>query len=177
MLTFLFWVSIIAGGALVLLMLLSLLGVVDIDTDLGDVSSDADGSSGGIGLLKGFLTFLSVAAWVMRYTLLVEQNTFVAAFIGVIAGLVAFTLLNYLFKYLLRSQENVNWSMDDAIFAKGEIYLRIPEDGEGIAKVLIRGAFRELPARSFNGVPLNTGTKVVVMEVGKTHVTVRADID
>ena len=90
MLTILFYVSIIAGGVLVILMLISLFSGIDLDTDIGDVSVNGDTSSGGIGLLKGFLTFLSVSSWVTRYFILTEQSPILAGFIGVLAGMVAF---------------------------------------------------------------------------------------
>lgn len=172
MLTTLFYISIITGGLLVLLMLISLISGIDLEIDLGDTSADADSSSGGIGLLKGFLTFLSVASYVTRYFILTEQNTFIAGLIGIFSGIVAFLILNYLFRYLLKNEENVNWNMEDAVYAEGDVYLKIPGKGQGIAKVLIKGSYKELKATSYDGSTLPTGSKIIVMEVHDNSVAV-----
>jgi len=59
MITLLTRISIFAGGKLILLFLLSLLRGSDLDVDIGSTEVDAD--AGGLGLIKGFLTFISVA--------------------------------------------------------------------------------------------------------------------
>jgi len=49
MITLLTWISIFAGGLLILLFLLSLLGGFDLDVDIGSTEVDAD--AGGLGLI------------------------------------------------------------------------------------------------------------------------------
>jgi len=72
MITILTWVSIVAGGILILLMLLSLIGGLDLDLDLG--SPDVDTDAGGIGLIKGILTFTSVSSWVIKVLLVSNKS-------------------------------------------------------------------------------------------------------
>lgn len=174
MVTILTWISIFAGGLLVLLMLLSLLGGLDLDIDVGGSEIDTDGS--GIGFVKGFLTFISVGSWVMKIMVGSEQNPAIAAAIGVVAGLAAFWLLSKVFKLLLRNESNVNWSMDDALFSDGEVYLKIPKDGSGLVTVEINGVNRELKAKSSNDNELSTGTKISVISVEGEYVVVTSEV-
>ncbi len=173
MITILTWVSILAGGILILLFLLSLIGGFDLDTDIGSTEVDTDG--GGLGLIKGMLTFVSVGSWVMKILLGSQQNPAIAACIGVISGLVAFAILSKLFQLLLRNEENVNWSMDDALFARGNVYLKIPAEGTGIVNVEVNGVNRELKAKSSDHVELKTDTAITVVSVEGEFAHVRKE--
>ena len=164
MITVLTWVSIIAGGILVLLLLLSLLGGLDIDVDIETGGGDVDTSAGGIGLMKGSLTFISVSSWVMKVLMVGQQGKTLSIVIGVLAGISAFMLLNYLLKFLMKNEENVNWKMSDALFQKGTTYLKIPSEGEGIVQIQIRGTSRELKAKSKDGIEIKTGEPVIVVD-------------
>ena len=161
------WVSIIAGGILVLLLLLSLLGGLDIDVDIDTDGGGTDSSAGGIGLMKGALTFVSISSWVMKVLMVGQQGKTLSIVVGIISGILAFALLNYLLKALLRNEENVNWKMSDALFQRGTTYLKIPAGGEGIVHVDIRGASRELKAKSKSGKEIKTGESVIVIETIK----------
>ena len=167
MIAILTWVSIIAGGILVLLLLLSLLGGLDIDVDIETGGGDTDTSAGGIGLMKGALTFISVSSWVMKVLMLGQQGKALSITTGVLSGILAFALLNYLLKFLLKNEENVNWKMSDALFQRGTTYLRIPIDGEGIVQVDIKGTSRELKAKSKSGKEIKTGESIIVVETQK----------
>jgi len=100
----LFWVSIFAGGLLILLLLLSILGGLEFDADIG---SDVDSDGGGIGLLKGILTFVSTSSWMIKIMLLANKNPWIAIATGIAVGVVCFFILNLLFKFLLKAQSNV----------------------------------------------------------------------
>jgi len=176
MLTILTWVSIIAGGILILLLILSVVGGMDLDIDMG--STDVETDSGGLGLLKGILTFVSVGSWVVKIMMTLDHHPGFAIFIGLLAGTMAFVLLNYLLNILLSQQENVNWSFEDAILEKGKVYLKIP-GGEktGIITVNVKGAKRELKARSFNNELLETGSPIVVVDMdGETAIVKKENI-
>ena len=177
MLNILFWVSVISGGILVLLLLMSLVGGLDLDLDMESPDADADTDSGGLGLIKGTLTFVSVASWVMKIALTNEQGNILSTVIGVAAGIFAFLLLNYLFKILLSTQINVNYSIEDALFQSGSVYLKIPStEGNGIVQLKINGANREFKAKSLEKVEIKTGAKVRVAEVGEGFVYVIKEI-
>ena len=162
MITILTWIAIFAGGLLIIMMLLSLLGGLDLDVDIG--STEIDGDAGGIGLIKGILTFTSVASWTMKVLLVSNQNPYMAGLIGIILGAIALTLMSFLFKQMLKNDENVNWETSDALFSKGEVYLRIPAGGTGLVNVNVKGTKRELKAKSNSLSEISTGSKVVIVE-------------
>ena len=170
MITLLTWVSIFAGGLLILLFLMSLLGGFDLDIDVGSTEVDADG--GGLGLIKGFLTFISVTSWVAKILIGSEQNPAIAGAVGIVAGFIAVVILSKLFKLLLKNEENVNWSMEDTLFSNGEVYLRIPPGGSGIVNIDIKGVNRELKAKSDDVTEIETGTAITVVGVDGEYVTV-----
>ncbi|WP_020570541.1 KH domain-containing protein [Neolewinella persica] len=166
MITILSYVALTAGGILILLLLLSLVSGLDLDLD---VDTDA---GGGLGALKGVLTFLAVGAWVVRLVLLTEANPIMAFLVGAAAGAVGVYLLSLLLKFLLSQQEFVNWSIEDAIMEQGTVYLRIPADGEGLVQVTVRGRKRELKARSLLSEDIPTGAPIVVDQIGEDGVVV-----
>jgi len=169
MITILTWSSIIAGGLLVFLFLFSLIGGLDLDVDV-------DTDAGGLGLIKGVLTFVSVASWVMKILLVTNSHPGMAIAVGIISGLLAFLLLNYLFKILLQNEENVNWEMNDALLSTGEVYLRIPKgSGSGIVNANVRGAVRELKAKTKENIEIPTGAKVTIIGVEGDFVIVEQE--
>jgi len=171
------WVSIISGGFLIFLLLFSIVGglELEVDVDLGTTDVDSDVDAGGIGLIKGGLTFISVSTWIMKISLATSQEPWIAVVIGVFCGIISFMALNYLFRFLIRNEENVNWKMEDARGQKGEVYLRIPPNGEGIVQIDINGAMRELKARARNEKEIKTGDKVRVVDVDDVYVIVETE--
>ncbi|MBB4078576.1 hypothetical protein GGR28_001189 [Lewinella aquimaris] len=156
------YISLISGGLLVLILLVGILGGLDFDVDFDlDSSTQADGGVG-VGIVKGGLTFLSVGSWVVKLLLLASANPVVAIVSGVGAGAVAVYLLSFLVNWLLSYEENVNWSPEDALMQSGQVYLRIPDAGEGIVTVNVKGGMRELRARSSTGTSIPTGVSVFV---------------
>ena len=173
-LTYLTYTSLIAGGILILLMVLSLLGGLDLDFDLdtGDADIETGDGGGGLGILKGGLTFISVTSWVIKLVLATNQSPWIAIAIGAISGAAALWLLSYLFKLLLSNEENVNWEMTDAVYKEGKVYLRIPTEGEGIVQIKIKGATRELKAKTRGDKEIKTGETVLVTDVENEFVIV-----
>lgn len=164
MITVLTYIALITGGLLILMLLLSIFSGLDLDLDFdfGDVEVDG---GGGLGILKGFLTFFSIGAWTARIFLISQLNPVIAFTVGVAAGGVAVYLLSLFLKFLLSQQSNVNWSARDALLRPGKVYLKIPPNGEGIVKVDLKGAYRELRARAVEGQEIPTGTPVLVEDV------------
>lgn len=164
MIEILTYTSLIAGGLLILLLLLSIFGGSDIDTDIGG-DIDADASSGGIGFIKAGLTFISVGSWVVKLVLAIEENPVYAFGAGLIAGLIAVFILNLLLRLLLKQQSNVNWKSEDALFKEGKVYLKIPASGQGIVQVTINGTNRELKAKTQNNTDIPTGATVTILDI------------
>lgn len=162
MITVLTWISIIAGGVLILLLLLSLLGGLELDIDLGDSDLDA----GGLGIIKGVLTFTSIGSWVIKLVLATDQHPIIAIGSGLIAGLIAVVLLNFMIQLLLKNTSNVNWKPEDAIHNRAKVYLKIPaSEGTGIIQIEVKGAVRELKAKTENGLELPTGSTVYISDI------------
>jgi hypothetical protein len=175
MIEILTWVSIIAGGILILLLLLSLIGGLDIDVDADIGSTDVDSAGGGgLGIIKGVLTFVSVTSWVIKLLLATQKSPVIAIGIGLVSGLAALLLLNYIVVTLLKNDSNVNYSMDDALFQSGTVYLKIPSgENTGIIHVNVKGAKREMKAKSFDGSEIETGKTIDVMDIDGEYAVVR----
>jgi len=173
----LFWVSIITGGTLLLLMLLSVIGGLDLDVDVDMGSTDVDSDAGGLGVVKGFLTFVSTSSWVIKILVASNQNLGMAIGIGIVVGLVALKLLTFLFQQLMKNESNVNWEISDALYQKGEVYLKIPasQEASGLIQVEINGTIRELKARSKDKIEIKTGDSIVVVDTDGEYVMVTKD--
>jgi len=150
------YISIISGGLLLVLMLMSLLGGLDLDVDFGDTDA------GGLGVFKTALTFLSVGAWVGKVVVATTQNTGVAILAAVLSGIGAVVILTVLIKLLLKNQKFIHWNPDLAVGKRGKTYLRIPSKGSGIVHVKIDNTNRELKAKSSSEEEIPTGTEVFI---------------
>jgi len=165
MIELLTWISLISGGMLIILLLLSLLGGLDLDFDI-DADIDTDTDTGNIGIVKGLLTFLSIGSWVVKLVLAVDENPIVAFSGGIVAGLIAVFLLNAVLHFFLSNQANVNWSHTEALYQEGKVYLKVPAiEGEGIIQVKIKGALRELKAKTNEDADIPTGSLVIVEDI------------
>ena len=174
MITVLTWISIISGGLLILLLLLSLFSGLDFDFDVESPEMDSD--AGGLGIFKGMLTFVSVSSWVIKVLLVTDKHPIIAISIGILLGLLALALLSYLIRILLRNDKNVNWDIEDALFAFGTVYLKIPgEDGIGLVNVDVKGATREMKAKSHDGQEIPTGDAIQVIRVDGDIVIVQKE--
>lgn len=154
------YVSFVTGGILVLLLVLSIFSGLDFDFDLpSDVSVETD-SGGGFGILKSFLTFISISTYVIKVLMALNYNLVLALVIGASSGVVAVLILANLMLLLIGLQENVNWEPLDGLYKEAVVYLKIPAEGSGIIKVEIAGGIRELKAVTKNSETIETGQKV-----------------
>ncbi len=171
MLDILFWISMFTGGILLILFLLSLIGGLDLDIEAGD--TDVDGS-GGIGLIKGALTFISISSWVFRILLIYNQPRPISLLGGILAGIVAVYLLSKLFVFLLNQQEFNEWTIEDSLGLDGKVYLKIPpaQKGTGIVQVLINGSLKDLKATTLDTEEIPTGSSVKVVDVDQQQVVI-----
>ena len=169
MLTILLYVSLISGGILVLMVLLTLFSGLELDIDLGD--SDDGGS-----IIKGTLTFLSVGAYIVRGFLMADNNPLISLLAGIISGAIAVAILYYALQWILSKQENVNWSLNDTLYEKGKVYLKIPKTGSGIIQINVNGVNREIKAKTNDNKDIPTGTSIQVEKVDGEIVIVTAKI-
>ena len=173
MLTILLYISLISGGILVLLLTLSFISGLDLDLDFGDSDIDA----GGMGILKGALTFFSIGAYVVRSILMTDNNPIIAFTVGAIAGAIAVFLLSMMLRWLLKQQSNVNWTLEDSLYQKAKVYLKIPKSGTGIIHVNVNGVNREIKAKSINSKEIPTGAQVLVESIEGNLAVVTTKLD
>jgi membrane protein implicated in regulation of membrane protease activity len=148
---------------MIVLLLLSLLGGLDID-----FGGDSDvGSGGGLGVLKSLLTFISVTSLTVYVMLLSSVNIWLTLVLALIAGVIAVIFLAWVLKLLLGLQSNVNWNFHEAEGKSGKVYLKIPEDGTGIIQVDINGITRELKAKSKDGDEIPTGSEILILQASE----------
>lgn len=160
----LLWAGIIAGGLMVLMLLLSMLSGFDVDADV-DLDGDVDADAGGLGIIKSVLTFISVGSFTARaISLNAEWSWWAALVTGTIAGILSVMLLGWFLKFLLSQQEEGNYSFHEAEGKIAKVYIPILENGLGKITVEINGALRELPAKSADGSSIKSGTAVRVIE-------------
>lgn len=163
----LFWLGALTGGLLIILLLISIIGGMDFEADADvDGWGGHDGSAdGSIGIVKGGLTLISVAALTARAILLNTTLPWFPVFLlAVLAGIVSVALLSWFFRWLLRNQEDGNWTLADAEGKVGQVYVPIPPEGEGRITIEINDTNREVTAKAKNGMSLETNRKVLVVD-------------
>ncbi|PHN05982.1 NfeD family protein [Flavilitoribacter nigricans] len=172
----LFWIGTIAGGLMVILLLISIFAGLEIGGDLdviGDGDSPADAADGSFGIIKTLLTFVSVGSFTARAIFLNTSWSWpVATLSALISGIAAVLLLSWFFRWLLRNQEEGNWHLWQAEGKMGVVHVPIPPDGKGRIMVQIDDARREISARSQSGQAMGTHDKVLVVEAKEDHVIV-----
>ncbi len=176
----LFFTGTIAGGLLILLLLISIFGGMDIggdvDVDAGgdlDAHGDTDVSDGSLGVLKTLLTFISVGAFTARAFLMnTAWSWTIVILTSIVAGAIAVFLLTWFFRWLLKNQEEGNWHIWQAEGKVGSVYVPIPEKGKGRIMVQIDEADREIAAQTKDGEAIGTREKVLVLEAKEDYVIV-----
>lgn len=172
-LNILFWTGTLAGGLLVLLLLLSIFSSMDIGGDVDGHGAEGTVDQAPLGILKTVLTFLSVGAFTARAILLNTSWSWTFVIISaLIAGFVAVVLLSWFFRWLLRNQEQGNWYMWQTEGKMGTVYVPIPQHGKGRIKIQIDDINREVAARSRDGEAMATHDKVLVVEAKEDFVIV-----
>lgn len=180
LLNILFWIGTIAGGIMVLLLLISIFAGMEIGGDLdagidghADVDTSADTADGSFGIIKTLLTFISVGAFTARAILLNTSWSWpIATVSALVAGFLAVLLLSWFFRWLLRNQEEGNWHLWQAEGKIGEVYVPIPPNGKGRIFVEIDDAKREISAQTQHGEPIRTHDKVMILEAKENYVIV-----
>jgi len=147
-----------------ILLLLSLIGGLDFDLD-ADVGGDTDTEGGGLGIVKGALTFVSMSAWVMRILLIANQSKAISLFGGIIVGGITVFILSKMLQFLISRQQFNAWNINDALYSTGSVYLKIPANGEGIVKVMINDSMHEIKAISKDNEDIPTGASVYIEEI------------
>ena len=175
LLNILLWTGMVAGGLLVLLLLMSVLSGLDLGGDVDVHAHEGDGTidQAPLGILKTLLTFVSVGAFTARAFLLNTSWSWpLVTLWAIIAGSVAVLLLSWFFRWLLRNQEEGNWYMWQTEGKMGTVYVPIPAGGKGRIRIKVDQGDREVAAIARDGQAMATHDKVLVVEAKEDHVVV-----
>ena len=80
---------------------------------------------------------------------------------GSIGALIFFGVVRFMYG----SQSDSTYSINDLIGAEADVITDIPESGAGEIAYLVNGGRYNLPARSYNGVPIKKGEVVKIREI------------
>lgn len=168
-----YWgIAIFASIVVTIQMVMSFIGMSDIDSGNADVdfSTDTDGldDAGSMHLLtiRNVFYFLLGFGWAGVSLWGTISNAVLLCIVAVLAGCLFVALFIYLFRQMMKLQSNGAFNVNDAVGKVCDVYLRIPGNNEGLGKVQIsfNGSVQELDARTA-GEPIPSGSKVRVVRV------------
>ena len=177
-----FWSALVGCTLLVVQVILQVIGLGgDHDVDHGHLDTDphidmdhagdpAHGTDGN--LFFGILSFKALVAFAGIFGLTglaLEDsglNAVMHVAVAALAGFVAMVFVAYMMRMLHRLSSSGTVVLQNALGHHGQVYLRIPEAGEGHGKVTLelQGRSIELSAVT-DGEAIGTGKQVKVVEV------------
>lgn len=160
-----FVVCAVVGGFIftikTLLMFIGADADVDFDVDTGDM----DGGMMWLSIhgLTAFFMMFGLAG--LTGTIQFKWSDPVSLLFAFVVGLISIITLTFLKKKLLGLESDGTLKSESAIGVIGEVYLTIPEDGQGKVTLTVQGAKRVMNSISENKVKLVTGTMIEVVSV------------
>ncbi|HJM66050.1 MAG TPA: NfeD family protein [Candidatus Thalassarchaeaceae archaeon] len=138
----------------------------------GDVAGDIFGADVGFDADLSFkaLTFQGISAFTMMFGLIglailrANHDAIIAIFGGSAAGGLSMYAVAKLFEAFLKLESEGTMKINQAIGARGTVYLRIPSTGTGQVQVTVQGTERTLDAISNGEVEIATGTYITVVD-------------
>jgi len=163
-----FWVCALASSLFMVGQLISsMLGLGDMDTDLGD-SVDGMDDSGGMDLftVKNVTNFFVGFGWGGISFASVVEIQWLLVTLAVGCGILFVLLFILLFRQLMKIQSNSAVGIEASIGQIADVYLRIPaaRSGRGKIQICIQGAAREINAVTDDFDEIQTGGTVRVLE-------------
>ncbi len=152
---------------------------VDMDLDAGDIeaasASDAADSVVAFRLLsiRAVLAFLTLFFWAAAMHHDADGNLTRAITYGTLWGLGAFAIVALALHLMRKLAETGNPRLQTCVGTRGTVYLDIPADGSGEARVTVSGVVSHVKARSADGKPLKAGTQIQVLRtLGPTTIEI-----
>ena len=155
-------------------------GNVDVDGGFEDVATDVDDAYLSFkvlsfqGLTAFFMMFGLVGLAMMRQA---DQSPASSLLAATVAGLGTVWIIGMIFRKAGSLQASGNINLSNAVGQEGEVYLTIPGEGTGKAKVTVQERLRIYEAISKDKVELTTGQRVRVVEVTPQDVLVVEKIE
>jgi len=144
---------------------------VDADVDAGDIEAhsleDASDTVAAFRILsiRAVLAFLMLLCWGGALYLNMGKELTIALLYGVGWGMVAFVAVTVLVNWLRRLAEAGNPRLETCVGTAGSVYLDVPPDGMGEARVKVSGVISMVKARSKSGREIKAGTPVRVVRL------------
>ena len=153
---------------------------VDADFDIDDLeagsASDAADSVAAFRLLslRAVLAFLTLFFWAAAMHHDAGKSLTRAITYGTLWGMGAFVLMALALHLMRKLAETGNPRLHTCVGTRATVYLDIPADGTGEARVTVSGVVSHVKARSADGKPLKAGTPInVVRTLGPTTIEVK----
>ncbi len=152
----------------------------DVDLDIDDLeassASDAADSVAAFRLLsiRAVLAFLTLFFWAAAMHHDAGTSLTRAIAYGTFWGLGAFAVVALALNLMRKLAETGNPRLQTCVGTRGTVYLDIPADGTGEARVSVSGVVSHVKARSADGKPLKAGTPIQVLRtLGPTTIEVK----
>jgi membrane protein implicated in regulation of membrane protease activity len=150
-----------AGGLILLLRLLLMIGGLDHHSDV-HADSDAGFQALTIQGVSSFLTMFGAVGYTLLHGALLTAAFAIVAGLG--AGAFSMWLMHKIFRGMMRLQSSGTVSLFAAVGSEGSVYLTVSREG-GRVQINFANRLREFEAVSANGATLPTGTPIRVQGV------------
>lgn len=150
---------------------LTIFGAGSADTDI-DVDMDTDTGVGHIDspmelfTFRNFINFLLGFGWggINLYSSI--DNKLLLVLAALVVGIIFVAVFFYIIQKVKLLEEDNTFNIYNLIGLTGEVYLRIPENMQGIGKVMIaqQGSTKEVEAVTL-GPEIPTGAKIIVTSI------------
>lgn len=174
-----YWAIAAVASTVFVFQAISLFAGFDTDSDFsgGDASFDADGLN--LVSVKTVACLLLGFGWtgVLFYGII--ENPLLLAGFALLVGLGFMVIIAFLLRQVLRLSQDNTFRVEKAVGKVGEVYLRIPADGQkdGKISVSVEGSVHELQAKNLGCEDIPTGAKVrIVQALDSNTVVVEAII-
>ena len=190
-----FLICALVGGVLFAFRLVMMFvggGDTDFDGDVGDVDIDVDADMDaethiddtGPDISFKLLSFQGLTAFFMMFGLVglammrqSNQGDVQSLLFACMAGLGTVWIMKFVFPKAKMLQASGNIRMQNAIGAEGDVYLNIPADGIGKARVRVQNHLKIWDARTEDGQDIKTGERVRINRVVDGNILVVQKIE
>lgn len=161
-----YWAIAAVASTVFVFQAISLFAGFDTDSDFsgGDASFDADGLN--LVSVKTVACLLLGFGWtgVLFYGII--ENPLLLAGLALLVGLGFMVIIAFLLRQVLRLSQDNTFRVEKAVGKVGEVYLRIPADGQkdGKISVSVEGSVHELQAKNLGCEDIPTGAKVRILQ-------------
>lgn len=172
-----FWGSAIISTVIMLIQtILSLIGMSDLDLEVGVDGGLDDCSGADLFTIKNIVNFFVGFGWAgVSFRSYIESDLLLVL-ISLLVGVCFVIIFIIIFKQLMKLESNSAVGADACVGRTVDVYLRIPANrsGKGKIQLSLNGAAREFDAVTDEPEPIPSGAVVTVQEVvGKSLLLVK----